>query len=235
MTVARKVLFKRISHSAMFWLVRIDPIPILNNENCTVFPYVQTIQIDGSTDDGSEYSPWRGPNWMDNFLRLIPKFIALRSLELYCLNEWDLQGIQRSMPQSIKKNIKEVSMDLQELDMPEFATFVSIFTALETLQFVGGRSPCTLLQSTQGLVSPPSSIRELLFLSSYMLDHVDELNVLKWFVDLHSSKIDSMDPQQLSFQNSVEFRSFLNRFGSTLSKIKFSISGEEDAGTHSIQ
>lgn len=229
MSVARGVLFERISHSAMFWFVKIDLIPILNNENCTVFPYVQTIQISGSTDDGSEYSPWRGPNWMDNFLRLIPKFIALRSLKLFCLDEWDLQGIQRSMPQSIKNNIKEVSMDLQELDMPEFATFVSIFTALETLRFVGGSSPSTLLQSTQGLVSPPSSIRELLFLDSYP-DDLDELNVLKWFVDLHSSKIVSIDPHQLPFQNSVEFRRFL-----TLSKIKFSISGEEDAGTHSIQ
>jgi hypothetical protein len=218
----------------MFWLVKIDPISILNNQNCTVFPYVQTIQIHGSTDDGSEYSQRRRPNWMDNFLRLIPKFIALRSLELYCLDERDLQGIQHSMPPSIKKNIKEVSMDLQELDMSEYATFVSIFTALETLRFVGGSSPCTLLQSTQGLVPPPSSITELLLLNSDS-DHLGELNVLKWFVDLHSGKIDSMDPHQLSFQNSVEFRSFLNRFGSTLSKIKLSISGEEAAGTHSIQ
>jgi hypothetical protein len=220
----------------MYWLVKIDPIPILNNENCTVFPYVQTIEISGGMDDGREYSPTREPDWMDDFLRLIPKFIALRSLELYYLDEWDLQGIQRSMPQSIKNNIKEMSMDLQESNMSEFAAFVSIFAALETLTFCGGSSRSTLPQSTQGLVPPPSSIRELiLFWNTWPDLSSSDLTVMKWFVDLHSSKIDAMDPGRLPYQNSVEFRRFMNRFGSTLSKIKLGILGGEGAGTHSIE
>ncbi|KAJ7689777.1 hypothetical protein B0H17DRAFT_1331596 [Mycena rosella] len=219
MSVARKVLFKQISYSAMFWLERSKPIPILNNEHCTVFPYVQTIQIHGSTDDGSEYTPIRRPDWMDDFLRFIPKFVALRSLELYSLDEWDLQEIQRSMPPSIKNNIKEVSIDAP---LSESAAFVSMFSALETFTFWNENSWYGISESTQGLVSPPSSIRDLLL-------RTPDPNVLKWFVDLHSGIIDSIDPHDLPFENPVEFGRFLTRFGSTLSKIKFTISGEEGA------
>ncbi|KAJ7103876.1 hypothetical protein C8R44DRAFT_808290, partial [Mycena epipterygia] len=217
MSVTRGVLFKRITHSALFWLVKIKPMPILNNEHCTVFPYVQTIEINGSVNDGSGEPRMCLPDWMDDFLRLIPKFIALRSLELYCLDAWGLQGIQRSMPQSIRKNIKEVSIQWPKYyDMSDFAAFVSMFTALETFS-----------ESTQGLVSPPSSIRELLFLGA----DADLIapTVLKWFVDLHSGILDSIDPGHLPFEKSVEFGRFLTRFGSTLSKIKFDILDDEGA------
>ncbi|KAJ6521448.1 hypothetical protein DFH09DRAFT_1097744 [Mycena vulgaris] len=223
MSVARGVLFKQISHFGMFWLAKIELMPILNNEHCTVFPYVQTIQIYGSMDDGDENSPMRQPDWMDDFLRLIPKFVALRSLELYCLDVWDFRGIQRSMPRSIKNNIKEVSIDRPQYHMSEFVAFVSTFTALETLSFGSGHPRSAGSESTQGLVSPPSSIRELLFGSS------DHPTVLKWFIDLHSGIIDSIDPHDLPFENPVEFGRFLTRFGSTLSKIKFSISGDQGA------
>ncbi|KAJ6521452.1 hypothetical protein DFH09DRAFT_215556 [Mycena vulgaris] len=229
MSVARGVLFKHISYSAMFWLEKIKPMPILNNKHCTVFPYVQTIGIHGSMDDGSDYPRTRRRDWMDDFLRLIPKFVALRSLELSYLDVWDVQGIQRSMPQSIKNNIKEVSIDWPECDMPEFAAFVSIFTALETLSFGDGDSEDGISESMQALISPPpSSVRELLFWSTFSNGFVRP-TVLKWFVDLHSGIIDSIDPDDLPFEKSVEFGRFLTRFGSTLSKIKFVISDDERA------
>ncbi|KAJ7143928.1 hypothetical protein C8R44DRAFT_759155 [Mycena epipterygia] len=228
MSVTRGVLFKRITHSAMWWY-GIQPMPILNNEKCTIFPYVQTIQIDGSMDDGSENPPIGQLDWMDNFLRLIPKFIALRSLELYSLGPWELQEIQRSMPQSIRNNIKEVSiMWPRHCDMSEFAVFVSMFTALETLSTISQYSQYTGdSEPTQALVSPPSSIRKLSF-SAMDPDDLVAPTVLKWFVDLHSGVIDAIDPGHLPLK-SVEFGGFLTRFGSTLSKIKFMISGDEDA------
>ncbi|KAJ6470976.1 hypothetical protein C8R45DRAFT_937131 [Mycena sanguinolenta] len=160
MSVTRLILFEHISYSAMFWLEKMKPIPILDNEHCTVFPYVQTIQIDPSLDDGSEYTPIPRLDWMDDILRVIPKFVALRSLELYGLGEWDLRRIQRSMPSSIKNSIKEVSIDAS---LPDVATFVSMFSALETLTFGNGPSWYGVSESTQGLVSPPPSIRELVF------------------------------------------------------------------------
>ncbi|KAJ7143923.1 hypothetical protein C8R44DRAFT_864936 [Mycena epipterygia] len=229
MSVTRGVLFKRIRHSAIFWNARIQPMPILNNEHCTVFPYVQTIQIEGSTDDGSGHPPICRADWMDDFLRLIPKFVALHSLELYRLDPWDLQGIQRSMPQSIWNNIKEVSIEWpEECYMSEFAVFISMFTALETLstgsqysQYAGDS------ESTKGLVSPPSSIKELSFWGSSS-DGFVALAILKWFVDLHSGMIDAIDLNHLPLK-SVEIERFLTRFGSTLSKTKFKISGDEGA------
>ncbi|KAJ7143930.1 hypothetical protein C8R44DRAFT_759157 [Mycena epipterygia] len=146
------------------------------------------------------------------------------------LYAWDLQGIQRSMPQSIRNNIKEVSIEWpEECDMSEFAAFVLMFTALETLstgsqysQYAGDS------ESTKDLVSPPSSVRELSFWGSTSDDLVAP-TVLKWFVDLHSGVIDTIDPGRLQFKKPVEFGRFLARFGPTLSKIKFMISGDEGA------
>ncbi|KAJ7473767.1 hypothetical protein B0H11DRAFT_2195456 [Mycena galericulata] len=227
MSVTRAVLFKRISYSAMFWMVKIDPIPIMNSQHCTLFPYVQTIDISGSTDDGSEYPVRRAFDWMDGFLKFIPKFIALQSLELSCLDSQDLQGIQRSMPQSIKNNIKAVSIDSPECRMSELAVFVSRFTALKTLSW-GGNSRYGVWELTPGLVSPPSSIRELSLWDAYT-DNIFPLAVMKWIVNLHSGIIDSIDPYNFPSEKSVEFRRFLTRFGSTLSKIKFMISGDEGA------
>ncbi|KAJ7143925.1 hypothetical protein C8R44DRAFT_864938 [Mycena epipterygia] len=229
MSVTRGVLFKQITHSAMFWLVKIKPMPILNNEHCTVFPHVQTIEIDCSINNGRENTQMRRLDWKDDFLRLIPKFVALRSLELYGLDAWDLQGIQRSMPQSIRNNIKEVSIQWpQHCNMSEFAAFISMFTALETLSTESRDSEDTEdSESTQGLVFPPSTIRELSFWSSPSDDLVPP-TVLKWFVDLHSGIIDAIDPDHLPLKP-VEFGRFLTRFGSTLSKIKFIISGDEGA------
>ncbi|KAF7378313.1 hypothetical protein MSAN_00256900 [Mycena sanguinolenta] len=204
MSVARGVLFKHITYSAMFWLQKIKPIPILTNEHCTIFPYVQTILISGSMDDGREYTPIRRPDWMDDFLRLIPKFVALRSLELYYLDEWDFQGIQRSMPSSIKDSIKEVSTFGP---LSEVAPFISTFSALETLRFGNGPFWDEDSGFTQSLVSPP-------------LEHQGALVFDPGFE--HPNDLPSAHP--------VEFRRFLTRFGSTLSKIKFMISGEEGAG-----
>ncbi|KAJ6521445.1 hypothetical protein DFH09DRAFT_215515 [Mycena vulgaris] len=228
MSVARGVLFKRISHFAMSWLAEINHMPILNNEHCTIFPYVQTIEIHGSMDVASENPQTWQPDWMDDFLRLVPKFVALRSLELCYLDLCDFQRIQRSMPQSMKNNIKEMWIDWPQDDMSEFAVFVSTFTALETLSSGSGDSwygePS---ESTQDLVSPPpSSIRELSFRNS---DPNVTPTVLKWFANLHSGIIDSIDLHNIPFEKTVEFGHFLTRFGSNLSKIKFTISGDGGA------
>ncbi|KAJ7726314.1 hypothetical protein DFH07DRAFT_782754 [Mycena maculata] len=222
MSVTRRILFKLIDYSAMF-LGRIPLVPLLNNEHCTIFPYVQTIAIIGGTDDGSDPTD---PEWMDDFLRVIPKFVALRSLEVYELGAWGFQKIQLSMPQSIKNNIKEVTIDMAGFHMSEFAASVSMFTSLETFTSLNGYSEDETSELPRGLVPPPSSIRELLFRSS----EPNDLVVLKWFADLHSGIIESIDPYNLPFQRPVEFRRLLTRFGSTLSKIKFIISDDEDAG-----
>ncbi|KAJ7473768.1 hypothetical protein B0H11DRAFT_2035929, partial [Mycena galericulata] len=227
MSVTRTVLFKRITYNAMFWLVKIDPILIMNSQHCTIFPYVQMIGISGSTDYGGENPGMRALDWMDGFLQLIPKFIALQSLELSCLDSQDLQRIQHSMPQSIKDNIKEVSMYSPECNMSEFTMFVSRFTALKTLSWGGTEKPeHEVREPTQGLVTPPLGIREL---SLWNTDDHFALAVLKWIIDHHSGIIDSIDPYNLPSEKSVKFRGFLTRFGSTLSKIKFMISGDEGA------
>ncbi|KAJ6462410.1 hypothetical protein DFH09DRAFT_1228124, partial [Mycena vulgaris] len=156
MSVTRGILFKRISPFRMFWLSKIELMPILNNEHCTVFPY------------------------------------------------W----IQRSMPQSIKNNIKKPSKPCH----------------------LGAKIHWTgVSESPQGLFSPPpSNIKELSFRISGPNDLVLP-TVLKWFVDLHSGIIDSIDPHDLPLKKSVEFGRFLTRFGLTLFKIKFKISGDEGA------
>ncbi|KAJ7726306.1 hypothetical protein DFH07DRAFT_852806 [Mycena maculata] len=224
MSVTRRVLFKRIHHYTAMWRPQIKLVSILNNEHCTIFPYVQTIAISGSTLDSSGS---QADDWMDDFVCLIPKFVALRSLIVHGLGSQDLQKIQRSMPHSIKNNIKEVAIDNAGSHMPGFAAFLSMFTALETLTSGNSYSeyePVSKL--TQGLVSPPSSIRELLFRTSRRND----LIILDWFVNFHSSRIDFIDPHFLPSERPVEFQRFLTRFGSTLSKIKFFISGDHQAG-----
>ncbi|KAJ7441666.1 hypothetical protein B0H11DRAFT_2204737 [Mycena galericulata] len=223
MSVTRAILFEKITYSAMFWLVK-NPIPIMNSQHCTIFPYVQTIMIGGSIDNGSGNPGMRALNWMDEFLQLIPKFVALHTLDLSYLNSQDLQGIQHSMPHSIRNNIKELSMNSPECHMSEFAVFVSRFTALKTLTW-GGNSDYEVWESIQGLVSPPSSIREL---SLWNADDLS-LSILKWIIALHSDIIDSINPCELPSEKPFEFWGFLTRFGSTLSKIKFMISGDEGA------
>ncbi|KAJ7441659.1 hypothetical protein B0H11DRAFT_2204733 [Mycena galericulata] len=225
MSVTRAVLFKRISYDAMFWLVKIDPIPIMNSQHCTIFPYVQTIMISGSTDYGGESPGMRALDWMDEFLQFIPRFVALHTLDLSYPDSQDLQGIQHSMPHSIRNNIKELSMNSPECHMSEFAEFVSRFTALKTLTWGGGNSDYEVWESIQGLVPPPSSIRQL---SLWNADDLS-LSVLKWIIALHSDIIDSINPYELPSEKPVEFRRFLTRFGSTLSNIKFMISGDEGA------
>ncbi|KAJ6530841.1 hypothetical protein DFH09DRAFT_1326737 [Mycena vulgaris] len=89
------------------------------------------------------------------------------------------------MPRSIKNNIKEVSIDLLPYNMSEFAAFVSMFTTLKSLSYVRRYKWSGVSESTQGIASPPSSIRELLFGSSDQDDPV-ALTVLTWLVDLHS-------------------------------------------------
>lgn len=202
-----------------------NPVPILNNEHCTVFHYVRTIHINCDSVDAGQYQP--RPNWMENFLRHMPKFVALRSLELVGLKARDLQDVGRSIPQSIKNNIKQVSMYLPQYRMSQFAAFLSKFTALETLLSLGGNSQWG--QLTQGVAPPPASIREL---SCWGLLPQDLLatSILKWFVDLHSGIIDSMNPSNVPSDHPVEFQRFLTRFGATLSKIVFMIDGETGAG-----
>ncbi|KAJ6589325.1 hypothetical protein B0H19DRAFT_1248872 [Mycena capillaripes] len=227
MSVARRVLFKRITHFAMPGYFKIHHIPILSNEYCTVFPYVQTIEINGSTDDGSEYTAIVRPDWMDAFLRLIPKFTALRCLNLCSLDELDLHTIQRVMPPSIRNNIQQVWIDTPYYRMSQFASFIAMFTSLETLSFSGLNSKNVVSEFTQGLVFPPSSVKELLFWTSD-LDNLAP-TILKWFIDLHSGVINSIDPGNLPINYPLEFGRFLTRFGATLSKIKFMICGKAGA------
>ncbi|KAJ7723075.1 hypothetical protein B0H16DRAFT_344307 [Mycena metata] len=231
MSVTRRVLFKRIRHDAMFWMVKIEPLPILQNVHCTVFPYVRTIAINGSLDDGSGEPAYPGP-WLDDFLELIPKFAALRILELYALGKYDVNAIQRSLiSHSMVNNITELSIDSDWDTMSEFAASISQFTALEKLTpSLDGPTREVwpeISESLQSLIVPPSSIRALSFWDPY--NGPFSPTVLRWFVDRHSGTIDSIHPHHLPFEHPVEFRQFLTRFGPTLSEINFSISGREGA------
>ncbi|KAJ7812073.1 hypothetical protein B0H14DRAFT_2858045 [Mycena olivaceomarginata] len=228
MSVTRGPLFKRIEHAAMWWLAK-DPLPILKNEHCTIFPYVQNIEIDGSTDDGSEHPPMAKIGWMEDFLCLLPKFVALRCLGLWSLDAWDLEIVQRAMQPSIGSNIKNLEIDVQAGCISECAAFISTFPALESLSFsyswsAGSGDGDSKL--SKFLVSPPSTIRQLSFRDS---DSNVNSALLNWFVDLHSGIIDSIYPQNLPRKHPVEFQRFLSRFGATLSRIVFMIQGETGA------
>ncbi|KAJ7743608.1 hypothetical protein B0H16DRAFT_1561086 [Mycena metata] len=232
MSVTRKVLFTRIRHDAMFWMVKIKPLPILQNVYCTVYPYVRTIEINGSLDDGSGAPAYPGP-WLDNFLKLIPKFVALRTLNLYALGEYDVKAVQRSLlSHSMVDNITELTIDSDWDTMSEFTTSISQFTALKKLtpSLEGPTREVwpEISESAQSLIAPPSSLRALSF-SNTDGSSPFAPTVLRWFVDCHSGTIDSIDPHDLPFEHPVDFRKFLTRFGSTLSEIKFSISGREGA------
>ncbi|KAF8133534.1 hypothetical protein K438DRAFT_2031547 [Mycena galopus ATCC 62051] len=234
MCVTRGPLFERIQHNAMWWLTR-DPLPILKNEHCTIFPYVQNIEIYGSTDDGSERPPMAKIGWLDDFLCLLPKFVALRCLGLLSLDAWHLEIVQCAMQPSIRSNIKNLEMGVEARWISECAAFISTFPALESLSVFhswsadsGDEDP----QLSKPLVSPPSTIKKLSFGNTVSFGNSDS-NVnsalLNWFVDLHSGIIDSIYPGNLPCTHPAEFQRFLTRFGATLSRIVFMIQGQTGA------
>ncbi|KAJ7068735.1 hypothetical protein C8F01DRAFT_1079103 [Mycena amicta] len=231
MHITRATLFARISYSAMFWLVKVNPIPILNNPHCTVFPYVKVICFDGSMDDGSGYPAYQGIDWMDKFLIHLPKFSALTLLQLYSLAQSDLDAIDLALLPATKGHIR--GLDISQTDgvtMPAMAAFVSKFTELTTLEcgeMLGAWSEdalICLMDSDQPLVAPPSSITKLVFSESGHLPSV----VLKWFTDLHAGVIQSLSPSDLPKTHPEEFNKFLEHFSQGISNITLSISGDTD-------
>ncbi|KAF8144589.1 hypothetical protein K438DRAFT_578412 [Mycena galopus ATCC 62051] len=118
MGVSREILFATIKYRAIlpYRLLRRRVLPshwihpflaILDNPHCTVFPYVQVITIDSYMDD--KY-PIISHTWLDDFLVHMPKFSSLKSLELYTLDSAALYAIDRVMPYTIKRNIRELQM-----------------------------------------------------------------------------------------------------------------------------
>ncbi|KAJ7497751.1 hypothetical protein FB451DRAFT_242633 [Mycena latifolia] len=232
MLITRKILFARISHSAMFWLVKVDPVPILNNPHCTVFPHVEVIDINGSTDDGSDAPVFLSPTWLEDFLHHMPKFTALTSLDLFTLDQWDFEAIDRTMPPAMKRGIRGLDIYRPRgLTMSTIAAFVSNFTELTTLEcgeMYGGWEDdalTDLLGTNEALVPPPSSITKLVMCETGHLPST----ILKWFTDLHSGVIESLNPNDLPTSHPVQFRAFIDRFGASLSEIRLSMSDDDTA------
>ncbi|KAJ7497753.1 hypothetical protein FB451DRAFT_1212635 [Mycena latifolia] len=229
MPITRKILFTRISLSAMFWLVK---VPILNNPHCTVFPHVQVIAIDGSTNDGSGAPALSSHAWMDDFLLHMPKFTALTSLDLSSLKPWAFDAIDRAMPPAMKRGIRRLEMYRpKRLRMSAIVAFVSNFTGLTTLtcgEMYGGwegNALPYLLGTNEALAPPPSSITKLVIFEPGHLPST----ILKWFTDLHPGVIESLYPHNLPISHSVKFRAFINRFGASLSELKLLISSDDSA------
>ncbi|KAJ7670743.1 hypothetical protein DFH06DRAFT_141290 [Mycena polygramma] len=237
MPITRNILFSRISSSAMFWLVKIKLGPILSGPHCSVFPHVQTITFDGNLDDGSPDPAFRDDTWMDDILVHMPKFTALKALELYTLGLGDFDAIDRALSPSTKKGIQRLDLyHLEDLTLSEIADFISKFTDLTTLQC---GDMCRSREqygspdfaTDELLVAPPSSITKL----DITPDTPGYLpsTVLEWFTEFHRGIIESVIPGNLPVSHPAEFKRFIDRFGCSLSHIKLSgFSSNEHAGKH---
>ncbi|KAJ7181374.1 hypothetical protein C8R43DRAFT_969048, partial [Mycena crocata] len=220
MSVTRRVLFKEIQYSAADWSGKIDVVSILNNDYCTVFSSVQHIDLTG-TAYGTD-----SPEWMVGFLPLIHKFVTLRSLMLTCVTTFELEEIRDWIPQFIRNNIKELSIQSSPHRVSDLAAVVSEFNALETLSS-SRYSEDEIPESIHGLPHPPPSIGRLVFRGWDTRNRIAPA-ILQWFIELHPGIIDSIDPDDLAFEKQVEFSAFLSRFGSNITKIRFSFWKDED-------
>ncbi|KAJ6463141.1 hypothetical protein C8R47DRAFT_84028 [Mycena vitilis] len=235
MPITRDVLFAKISLHAAFWCVKIQPGPILNSPHCTVFPYIRTISINGSLDDGSsDPNAFRNPWWMEAFLVHMPKLTALTSLELISLIPWDLDCIERAMVPSKKRQIRALDIHSPEFfTISQIAVFISKFPELTTLvcgemyEYWKADALRDLLGANEPLVAPPSSIRKLV-LDATDLSHLPS-TILKWFTDLHLGVIESFVAGNLPASHPAECRAFVGRFGVHLSHTVLSIHGCDDA------
>jgi hypothetical protein len=224
MHIAREVLFAKIS------LRGVKPLPFLNNPHCTIFPYVQVMGID-ETDDTRRGMP-RGLNWLDDseFLRHMPKFTALTSLDLESFDSLDFDSVIWAMPPAMRGRIKQLGIYNPDTPMFALTGFISNFmnlTALKCGEMHGGRQDdalARLLPTNEVLAPPPSSIKKLLFRESGHLPS----NILKWFTDRHPGGIKLFRPNDLQRTHPVEFSNFIRRFRASLLKTELSISNEDD-------
>ncbi|KAJ7181377.1 hypothetical protein C8R43DRAFT_941224 [Mycena crocata] len=138
----------------------------------------------------------------------------------------ELEEIQHSMPQCLRNSIKELYIQWPPHRISDLAAFVSKFNALDTLASCP-YSQDEIPETIHCLVPPPPSIRQLVLWRSDREDHIAPA-MLKWFTDLHSGTIDSIDPGGLPFESPVEFAAFLTRFGSNITRIRFSFEEDED-------
>ncbi|KAF8169883.1 hypothetical protein K438DRAFT_1854853 [Mycena galopus ATCC 62051] len=195
--------------------VEVSPDEILNNSYRTVFPYVKTIIISYSTDDGSGFLP----TWMDDFLHHMPKFTALASLELDSFGTSDFAAVDLAMS-AIKQHIRRLKIyKTKYLTISALAAFVSRFPAVAILAFEE-----YLLGTNDPLVSPPPSITQLEIWGSGNFP----ATILRWFTDFHLGIIESFSPGYLPDSHLAEFGDFINRFGGHLSHITLIILGHDE-------
>jgi hypothetical protein len=103
MHITREILFARIS------LRGVKPLLFPNNPHCTIFPYVQVMNIGNKTED---VGMQRVPNWLDNFNFFLhmPKFTALMSLDLESFDSLDFDTVIRAMPPAMKGHIQKLGI-----------------------------------------------------------------------------------------------------------------------------
>ncbi|KAK7059866.1 hypothetical protein R3P38DRAFT_2838286 [Favolaschia claudopus] len=218
MQLTRKTLFSRIRFSAMFWYVKIKPEPILASPHCTIFPYVQKIEFNGSMEDGSEHNRSPSPTWMDGFLVHMHKFSGLHSLCLYHLDPWNFDLIVKAMPMINRQTIQFLRIDhFMNPELHEFTDFISNFPALATLvcgdirEWWSEDAVAWLVETDKPLIPPPQSIKQLYFdfQGSRTGSHLP-VKVLKWFTRSHSGRIESLSPCSLATLHPTEFKEYLN-------------------------
>jgi hypothetical protein len=134
----------------------------------------------------------------------------------------------------MKRRILVLQISHPVLTISAIASFISNFTELTTLEcgeiyvhrdFEGDPLEY-LLGTNETLDPPPSSITKLVFHRSGHLPST----VLEWFTDHHSGVIKSFSSHNLPTSHPIKFRNFINCFGASLSDIRLSISGNDDAG-----
>ncbi|KAJ7817300.1 hypothetical protein B0H14DRAFT_3474771 [Mycena olivaceomarginata] len=127
MHITREILFARIS------LRGVKPLPFPNNPHCTIFPYVQVMNIGNETED---VGMQRVPNWLDdfNFFLHMPKFTALTSLDLESFDSLDFDTVIRAMPPAMKGRIQKLGIQRPGASMLAITSFISNFANLTTLE-----------------------------------------------------------------------------------------------------
>ncbi|KAJ7635065.1 hypothetical protein FB45DRAFT_910644 [Roridomyces roridus] len=227
----RRIIFHQILLSAM---LKIQPGPILDSPHCTVFPYVQTLNINGSLDDGTEIGVSRAPKWMDNVLVHMPKLTALKSFWLCDLGMLDFDDLSLAIPPWMSSKIRELTINFPHLlTLPQILAFIAKFIGLTRLdcgeiyhwnQYPWNQDAVAHFYSHDLEPSrpPPASVSKLVMLQSGHLPSA----ILKWFANQHSGIINSFVAHSEHF-STPEFRSFMDKFGRSLSTITMSFSGPD--------
>ncbi|KAJ7155224.1 hypothetical protein C8R46DRAFT_1117248 [Mycena filopes] len=213
---------------------------LLKDHNCTLAPHVQRLEL-GAIAHAHKPLPRNGMvlnrEWMNEFLPLIPRFVALRSLDLYHLIPRDLRSLLGVMRRHrMQDNITELAITSSyAYSLPQLATDLSGFTRLKTLSYTNQGAWSG--DFTEDIVRPSRSITTLVLrsLSSSDVSSLSSLSILRWFVSRHSGIISTLHVADVAFEYPVEFGHFLTRFGPTLLDLRFDIGAGPEIAEYFIR